>query len=672
MYSPLAFAKKLGLDTGRHPLCLPKVFSDHMVLQQGKPVPVWGLVDAGSEVTVKFREQTVKAKADENGYWTLRLAPLEKTFEPQVMTVTASTGESLTFNDVLIGEVWLCSGQSNMEMGIKACYDGEELVRNADHPFLRILTTVNKTSYTPRFDIDRPWDVCTPETAGRGTFGGFCAIGYFFARRLMEEIDAPIGVINSSWGGTPIRAYIPPEGFEMTMGLEGNVYDVEKQRKLYEASLVNTFKRSKEWNEKVAASVESGEIMPPPPKPPKYPTPYENCSIYNTQIHPLVPFAIKGFLWYQAEYDVIDRPCGESYYQKMHALVDGWRRIWNEDLPFYYVQIASWHYVAIYTHRNEIIDAQTRSLDIPNTGMALAYDTADDLTNIHPMDKKPLAVRLANLALYEQYGKTELKPYFPKVKSIELEGTQAKLTFDFAYDGLTTANGKDPDCFEVAGIDKVFHPANAKITGPDQVTISSEKVKNIMYINFGRGLLDRPNLRNSAGLSANTFTTLDTRLIEGNLAFGKPVTSNYETYLDCGPEYLTDGVIDNGSAWEGTRLGQTATIDLESPTVCDTVAIYPYADGLSAQRYTVEISLDGESWERIGLKNNGIPNLPCEEYTFGAKQVRFVRFKILYTNRMRPDEFAENNLGLRTFESRERSARINEIAVYFRSKRNLP
>ena len=412
--------------------------------------------------------------------------------------------------------------------------------------------------------------------------------------------------------------------------------------------------------------------MPPPPKPPKYPTPYENCSIYNTQIHPLVPFAIKGFLWYQAEYDVIDRPCGESYYQKMHALVDGWRRIWNEDLPFYYVQIASWHYVAIYTHRNEIIDAQTRSLDIPNTGMALAYDTADDLTNIHPMDKKPLAVRLANLALYEQYGKTELKPYFPKVKSIELEGTQAKLTFDFAYDGLTTADGKDPDCFEVAGIDKVFHPANAKITGPDQVTISSEKVKNIMYINFGRGLLDRPNLRNSAGLSANTFTTLDTRLIEGNLAFGKPVTSNYETYLDCGPEYLTDGVIDNGSAWEGTRLGQTATIDLESPTVCDTVAIYPYADGLSAQRYTVEISLDGESWERIGLKNNGIPNLPCEEYTFGAKQVRFVRFKILYTNRMRPDEFAENNLGLRTFESRERSARINEIAVYFRSKRNLP
>ncbi|MBR6462769.1 discoidin domain-containing protein, partial [bacterium] len=575
-------------------------------------------------------------------------------------------------SDILIGEVWLCSGQSNMEMGIKACYNGEDLVKNANHPFLRILTTVNKTSYTPRFDIDTKWAVCTPETAGKGTFGGFCAIGYFFARRLMEEIDAPIGVINSSWGGTPIRAYIPPEGFEMTKGMEGNVYDVEKQRKLYEASLVNTFKRSKEWTEKVKASVENGEIMPPPPKPPKYPTPYENCSIYNTQIHPLVPFAIKGFLWYQAEYDVIDRPCGESYYQKMHALVDGWRRIWNEDLPFYYVQIASWHYVAIYTHRNEIIDAQTRSLDIPNTGMALAYDTADDLTNIHPMDKKPLAVRLANLALYEQYGKKELKPYFPKVKSIELEGQSARLSFDFAYDGLTTADGKDPDCFEVAGIDKVFHPANAKITAPDQVTISSEKVKNIMYINFGRGLLDRPNLRNSAGLSANTFTTLDTRLVEGNLAFGKPVTSNYETYLDCGPEYLTDGVIDNGSAWEGTRLGQTATIDLESPTVCDTVAVYPYADGLSSQRYTVEISLDGESWERIGLKNNGIPNLPCEEYTFGAKEVRYVRFKILYTNRMRPDEFAENNLGLRTYDSRERSARINEIAVYFRSKRNLP
>ena len=672
MYSPLSFEKELGIEPGNHALRLPNVISDHMVLQQGKPVPVWGLSKAGAKVTVIFQNQTVETTADKYGSWMVRLAPLSKTFEAQTLTVKASTGEEIKVSDILIGEVWLCSGQSNMEMGIKACYNGEELVKNANHPNLRILTTVNKTSYTPRFDIDTKWAVCTPETAGKGTFGGFCAIGYFFARRLMEEIDAPIGVINSSWGGTPIRSYIAPVGFEMTKGMEGNVYDVKKQRKLYETSLVNTYKKSKDWTEKVRASVESGEIMPPPPKPPKYPTPYENCSIYNTQIHPLVPFAIKGFLWYQAEYDVIDRPCGQSYYQKMHALVDGWRRIWNEDLPFYYVQIASWHYVAIYTHRNEIIDAQTRSLDIPNTGMALAYDTADDLTNIHPMDKKPLAVRLANLALYEQYGKKELKPYFPKIKSIELEGQSARLTFDFAYDGLTTADGKDPDCFEVAGIDKVFHPAEAKITAPDEVTLSSEKVKNIMYINFGRGLLDRPNLRNSAGLSANTFTTLDTRLIEGNLAFGKPVTSNYETYLDCGPEYLTDGVIDNGSAWEGTRLGQTATIDLESPTVCDTVAVYPYADGLSAQRYTVEISLDGENWERIGLKNNGIPNLPCEEYTFGAKEVRYVRFKILYTNRMRPDEFAENNLGLRTFDSRERSARINEIAVFFRSKRNLP
>ncbi len=671
MYSPLAFAKKLGLDTGRHPLCLPKVFSDHMVLQQGKPVPVWGLVDAGSEVTVKFREQTVKAKADENGYWTLRLAPLEKTFEPQVMTVTASTGESLTFNDVLIGEVWLCSGQSNMEMGIKACYNGEELVRNADHPFLRILTTVNKTSYTPRFDIDRPWDVCTPETAGRGTFGGFCAIGYFFARRLMERIDAPIGMINSSWGGTPIRSYIPPEGFALVKGMEGNLEDVRKQRELYEASLVNTMKKSREWSEKAAESIVREEILPPPPKPPKYPTPYENCSIYNTQIHPLVPFAVKGFLWYQAEYDVIDRPCGNSYYQKMHALVEGWRKIWNEDLPFYYVQIASWHYVAIYSRRNEIIDAQTRSLDIPNTGMALAYDTADDLTNIHPMDKRPLAERLANLALYEQYGQKDLQPYFPSLKSLILEGPQAKVVFRDVYDGLTTSDGQDPDCFEVAGEDKVFHPAEAKITGRDEVTLSSPKVKNVRYVQFGRGLLDRPNLRNSSGLSANTFTTLDGRLKEGNLAFGKPVVSDYGTYLDNGPEYLTDGLTDNGNAWEGVRLGQTATIDLESPTVCDTVAVYPYSDGLSAQRYTIEISLDGESWERVGLKNNGIPNQPCEEYTFGAKPVRYVRFKILYTNRMRPDEFAENNLCLRTYDSRERSARINEIAVYFRSERNL-
>lgn len=287
------------------------------------------------------------------------------------------------------------------------------------------------------------------------------------------------------------------------------------------------------------------------------------------------------------------------------------------------------------------------------------------------MDKKPLAVRLANLALKEQYGKNDIKPYFPKIKSVELEGAKAKLSFDNAYGGLTTSDGKAPDCFEVAGSDKVFHHAEAKITSSDTVTVSAPEVKNIKYARFGRGLLDRPNLRNSVGLSANTFTTLDDRLIEGNLAFGKPVTSNYETYLDCGPEYLTDGVIDNGSAWEGTRLGQTATIDLEAPTVCDTIAVYPYSDGLSAQRYTIEISLDGENWERVGTKNDGIPNKPVEEYTFSAKPVRYVRFKILYTNRMRPDEFAENNLGLRTYESRERGARINEIAVFFRSERNL-
>ena len=665
MFSKLEFKEKLGLEKGKHALRLPKVFSDHMVLQQGKILPIWGLSKAGATITVSFGKQKVSGKADEEGAWKIFLEPEDVSFESRELVVV-SDEETLTFRDVLVGEVWLCSGQSNMEMGIKACYNGEDLVKAANHPFLRILTTVNKTSYLPCFDIDHGWDVCTPETADKGTFGGFCAIGYFFARRLMEEINAPIGIMNSSWGGTPIRSYIAPEGFAMLPGLKGDLEDVRNQRRYHEASLVAFNRDSNAWCEKTKKSLAEGDIMPPPPVAPKFPTPYENCAIYNTQIHPIIPFALRGFLWYQAEYDIIERPCPESYYQKMHALIKGWRKLWNDELPFYYVQVAPWHFTAIYTHRNEIIDAQTRSLDIPKTGMALAYDTADDLNNIHPRDKKPLAIRLANLALYEVYGKKEVQPYFPSKEKIILEGKVARVVFKNVYSGLHTADGKAPDCFEVAGKDGTFYPAEAEIKNGNVVFLRSENVSEISFVRFGRGLLDRPNLRNSAGLSANTFTTYDDKLY--SLAYGKPVTSNFPTYLDCGPEYLTDGVTDNGSAWEGTALGQWAKIDLEAPTLCDTIAVFPYCDGLSSQRYTVEISLDGENWKRVGNRNSMAPNIAREEYSFPEEKIRFVKITVNYTNRLQPDEFAEIKLSLRTYASRTKGPRLNEVAVFYKGR----
>ena len=335
MQALFAFLVSIGVALGGQPLSTSTVFSDHMVLQQGKPVAVWGQGTKGSTVEVSFMDQTKQTTVSDEGLWRVDLDPMPVVKESQTLTIKSDKGEKLEYKDVLVGEVWLCSGQSNMEMGLGAVENAEEEIKNATDPMIRVFEPKVRARYLIATDIDATWKVCSPEVVREGAFNGFGAIAYFFAQRLRAELDVPVGVINSSWGGTPIRAYIPPEIFDEYPEVKGNSETFYKERKEYLDRARWFMQNSQNWINDLKDKMAKGhnEIKYPPSFP-EDPASGDACVIYNAMIAPLVPYTVRGFLWYQGEYEVIERACARAYYYKMHALVEGWRKLWGEELPF--------------------------------------------------------------------------------------------------------------------------------------------------------------------------------------------------------------------------------------------------------------------------------------------------------------------------------------------------
>ncbi len=490
---------------------VPTIFGSHMVLQRDIAIPVWGWADVGEEVTVSLGDATAKTTADTKGCWRVDLPARE--LNADGLTLRVSAGNILEFTDVLIGDVWICSGQSNMEMrvgdkwGASPIDNADEEIANANFPRIRFITMPNKTSGQPLNDAPgAEWKVCTPESTR-----GFSATGFFFGRMVHLKAGIPIGLIDATWGGTRIEPWTPPEGFRAVPALKDIVEEIAKANTQYRLALGLVLKEFEQWIKETRAALHSGDRTPPFPKEPEHSLNHNQrpTGLYNAMVHPFVPYAIKGAIWYQGE---SNRGEGLLYRDKMEALIAGWREIWRQgDFPFYFVQLAPYRYTQDRSNQESIEllpaiwEAQRRALAIPNTGMAVTTDIGM-LNDIHPTNKQDVGKRLALWALAKTYGKDVGAYSGPLFKEMETKGAQAILHFDHVGSGLTSRDGKPLTYFQIAGEDGVFKDATAEIVG-DTVVLTAEGVDKPVDARFAWDELAEPNLMNMEKLPASPFTT---------------------------------------------------------------------------------------------------------------------------------------------------------------------
>jgi len=484
---------------------LPKIFSDHMVLQEGKPIPVWGWAGPGEVVVVQLGDRRQTASANAKGEWKLALPAMKAGGTFRLMV---SSGNTVSVKDVLVGEVWLCSGQSNMEMGIAQCDGAEEAIAAANLPQIRLLSVPNRWTPLPQTDMEATWRVCSPETLKDGGWGGFSACAYYFGRKLQQQLDVPIGLIDATWGGTSIQSWTPPEGFAQVPALKGesDLVRLADPRTSERAMRLEAFiKETELWLAAARSAVTQQTVVPPLPGFPEELSPPNQLqaatALFNGMIRPLCPFAIAGVIWYQGENNLND---GARYGDRMQALVRGWRRVWGQgEFPFNYVQIAPYDYGGRAEAEPELWEAQVAALDLPNTGMAVINDIGN-LRDIHPRNKKDVGERLARIALARTYGRAKLECSGPKFKALQLEGDKLRVTFDHA-DGLASRDGKPPSWFEVIDAQHGgFVPAEARIEGAS-VVLTAPEAPQPVAMRFAWSMLAEPNLLNRAGLPASAF-----------------------------------------------------------------------------------------------------------------------------------------------------------------------
>jgi sialate O-acetylesterase len=453
---PLLFFVVLWANASIAQIRVPAIYGDHMVLQQKSDVTIWGWAGVGEELTVfgSWNKEAVKIKASNAAEWKV---VLKTPAAGGPFTVTIKGGTELVLKDVLIGEVWICSGQSNMEWSVNnGAEDAKAEMPKATFPDIRLFQVSKSAAESPQIRGEGVWKACDPES-----MKSFSSVGYFFGKRLHSELKIPIGLINASWGGTPAEAWTPAE------------------KVTADSALDHAAKMLKEvpW------------------------CPVRPGVVYNSMIRPLVPFGIAGVIWYQGESNTV---FPETYRALMQTLIESWRSDFDKNFPFYYVQIAPYAY-----DKNNvgvlIREQQSKMLSIPKTGMAVITDVVDDVKNIHPKFKKPVGERLANLALSETYKVGILGCQSPVYKSMTVEKNKIRILFDYAQIGLIS-HGGDPTQFIIAGEDKKFYPAMAKIDG-SSVVVFAKEVKAPVAVRFAWDNVAIPNLFNKEELPVPSFRT---------------------------------------------------------------------------------------------------------------------------------------------------------------------
>ncbi|MCS7237613.1 MAG: sialate O-acetylesterase [Thermoguttaceae bacterium] len=434
---------------------LPKIFGSHMVIQQQRPVKVWGWADPGEKVEVSFAGQSRSVVADSEGRWLVVLDPVSAG-GPQSLVVAGKN--RIQLEDVLVGEVWVGSGQSNMQWPVSRSMNAEKEIAEANWPKIRLFTVARKIAATPQEDCEGQWVVCTPQT-----IADFSAVLYFFGRKLHQELDVPVGLINSSWGGTMAEAWTSREALQTDPDF--------------------------------APILERGANFDPK-------SPHQPAVLFNAMIHPLLNFAIRGVVWYQGESNCAR---AEQYQKLFPTLIQDWRKRWGlGDFPFYFVQLAPFRYRnADPRNAAELREAQRLTLRLPNTGMVVTTDIGD-VNDIHPTNKQEVGRRLALWALAKTYGQ-DVVYSGPLYREAKIEGNKVRLFFDHVDGGLV-AKGGELTHFQVAGADGEFRPAKAVIDG-ETVVVWSDEVPQPVGVRFGWSDDAEPNLFNAVGLPASPFRT---------------------------------------------------------------------------------------------------------------------------------------------------------------------
>jgi sialate O-acetylesterase len=605
---------------------LPAVFTDHMVLQREEAVPVWGQAAPAENVVVEFGGQKKSTQADANGRWRIKLDAMPANAQPQ----TLKAGQA-TVQDVLVGEVWLASGQSNMEWEMGWKPETQADLATAAQPSLRFLKIPKVTALSPQDDVNAAWVASSPESAA-----AFSAVAYYFGVRLLEELKVPVGIVLSAWGGTQIEPWTSVEGFEAIPELKDFAANARASlpgNAAYRAAYETYLTAVGQWSLATRDALTKGQPAPLlPPQPATFPKSEGSpTALYNAMIYPLAPFAFRGTIWYQGESNHNE---GFVYTAKTKALLASWRSVFQQpELPFYFVQIAPFQYGA---EDPEILPqfwvAQRECLRIPHTGMAVISDLGE-VADIHPGKKKEVARRLSLWALSKTYGRKEIDPSGPLYSSFAVEGQTLRVTFDGAATGLASRDGKPLTHFELAGSDNVFHPAEAKIDC-NSVLLSAQSVPQPRRARFAWNKTAIPNLMDRDGLAASAFHThwpVDPDLGD-NFARGCSWQSNDQNPYgwDVG---LTDGswasYPPNAFATNATdAYPKHVTIDLKQPRAMNLIRFGVPEFG-STKTVAVSISSGGTTFREVGRHTFSLGKAEQAAVSFPEATAREIRLSYL-------------------------------------------
>ncbi len=539
------------------------VFSDNGILQRGCPVPVWGTADANENVTVEFAGQKVSGVADANGYWRVYLSPMDASAENRTMTISGEDN-TVTVNNILVGDVWLCSGQSNMEMAMWTdnpawrATDGDKHVAEGVNPLIRIATVPHIWDNVPSTENTVPW---APLDLANGY--GFSATAFYFGQELYRSLEVPVGLLNSCWSGTRIEPWIPPVGFASMPSLADISFSVHSKipgTKEFKAATNKANSLYAHWLIDFQSAVDAGTLPPPPPAYPAELAPFPDLQhptvIYNRQIYHLLPFAFKGVIWYQGCSNLGD---GAIYQDKMQALLNGWRKVFeNPDMPFYFVQLAPFNY-----GNNDLLpiiwEAQEKFAEANGDEVAMAViNDVGDINDIHPHDKLTVGKRLAALALKYTYG-MDIKADSPILKEYRTEGSAFVLSFDHVEEWVV--NGTSDD-FQIAGPNGLFYPAQVEIRGRELV-VSAPEVKVPVSLRYLWSGIGDGNYFNEAGFPLGAFRC-------GREVTLEEVEKDISDDMQLIYEYDLKGVralnIDNSAAFSGTFGKVAYVVEFTRPT----------------------------------------------------------------------------------------------------------
>ena len=497
-------------------LSVPSFFSDHMVLQREQSVLIWGKGDLNSQITVSFKGRSAATVTDDEGHWKLRILTGAADAQGAPLSITSLPGkQTITIQDVLVGEVWFASGQSNMVFTMNRVPAYADVIEKSDFPQIRMFNAPTVTAVETQDDIAGEWTLCSPDTVP-----GYSAVAFFFARKLHTELGVPVGVIKAAWGGKPVETFTSRKALNSLPGTKKLVdaavasdanFDPVRAKAAYEQRLKQWEDADAAWKKKPAA--ERGR-RPRKPAAPKRALDTEGQPgvLFNSMINPFVGYTQRGAIWYQGEGNA--KAGAVPYDQTLPLLINDWRTRWDDDFSFYFVQLANYRDPSTEPGNNDpwplLQDRMRRILQTtPKTGMAIINEIGE-AKDIHPKNKHDVGERLALWALAKDYGRKDLVYSGPLFRSSVVKDGAVEVTFDHAGSGLKVRDGGKLARFEIAGADKVWHWADARVTAPDTVTVSSSNVRKPVAVRYAWAANpEGANLINSAGLPASVFRTDD-------------------------------------------------------------------------------------------------------------------------------------------------------------------